>query len=481
MTDQLSQPSGQGISRRDLLHGASVGIAASAAASLLPTFGHSQRPGQPTSSPVQAKPATLTPASMPKGFAKEEYPWRWQRVRALMKERNLDCLLAPAGTQDYPDEPDDVTYLTGGGGGWVVFPYDGKVTAILARGDASGENEAGVELRPDGRYPGILVSSNAEAGQWSPALINILREKGLTGGRIGVVNLSGVPRNDEGTVSYTTLDRVIKALPRARFESATDVMIKAKVVRTPAEIAVMEKADEVAEAGIKVLLENARPAVSLRELYFNMHEAMRAASGETGSIAFSVGGGGGGSSRMLGSYSEPRLGPPPAERLLPSGQMMREEVSGQVLGYRMQVMHAVYLGPRAPQEWNAAAEYCIECFGKLLDFMRPGVTMKELNDFYVSLLKAKGLEYDKDDSNVIFHMGDGPRMGPNRKEGKDLVLEENWVFHTVKPMVPFGPNPSTVHARNTATYAQFGDGVLVTANGSRRLGKRKLEVLSLGA
>ncbi len=275
MTNPSSQPtSDQGISRRDLLHGTSVGIAAALGASMLPTFGYSQQSG----GQAAATSAAITPASLPKGFAKEEYPWRWQRVRALMKERNLDCLLAPAGTQDYPDEPDDVTYLTGGGGGWVVFPYEGKVTAILARGDASGGNEAGVELRPDGRYPGILVSSNAEAGQWSPALINILREKGLTGGRIGVVNLSGVPRNDEGTVSYTTLDRVVKALPGARFESATDVMIKAKLVRTPAEIAVMEKADEVAEAGIKVLLENARPAVSLRELYFKMHEAMRAAS-----------------------------------------------------------------------------------------------------------------------------------------------------------------------------------------------------------
>jgi len=477
MTEPLSLvKSDQGITRRDLLQGASVGIAASVGASLLPTFGYSQRPGQSARGQTPETSAALTPASMPKGFSKDEYPRRWQRVRALMKQRNLDCLIVPGGGAEYPDEPSDVAYLTGGGGGWIVFPHDGKVAAIGARGDESGENEAAVESRPDGRAPGSLLG-NAVAGQWSGALIKILREKGMTRARIGVGALSGVPRNEEGGVSYTTLDRVIKALPQAKFESAEDVMIKAKLVRTPAEIEVMEKADEVAEVGVKVMLETARPGVSLQDLWLKMYEGMLRASDLSGAIAFDVGGGG---PRMLGSFSEPRTGPPPHNRTLPAGRTMRQEISGTVLGYRMQVMHTVYLGSPAPKEWDAAGKYCVEVFDKLLAFIRPGKTMKELNDFYVSLLAAKGFQYDKTDSNVFFHMGQGPRMGPYRPEGKDLVVEEGWVFHTVKPVVPFGPNPSSVHARETGTYAQFGDGVLVMANGSRRLGKRKLEVLSLG-
>jgi hypothetical protein len=75
-------------------------------------------------SAVAAASISLAPESMPQGFAPGEYPRRWQRLRALMKERNLDCVIAPNGGDD---EPSDVMYLRATGGTWVVFPYDGKV------------------------------------------------------------------------------------------------------------------------------------------------------------------------------------------------------------------------------------------------------------------------------------------------------------------------------------------------------------------
>src|SRR5687768_14894887 len=187
--------SGRGLSRRDVLQGATLGIAASAAG-VLPSFADSQRPA-----PSAGASAVLTPASMPQGFSKEEYPRRWQRLRALMKERNLDCVISPNWGDD---EPSDVAYLTGTGGAWVVFPYDGKVAVI--GGNGRGENEAGVELRPDGRPPESLTE-NVVARYSAPSLIAALREKGLAKARIGVGYLWGA-RRDEGVVSYTTLDPV---------------------------------------------------------------------------------------------------------------------------------------------------------------------------------------------------------------------------------------------------------------------------------
>ncbi|MGH9895243.1 MAG: hypothetical protein ACREA0_25315, partial [bacterium] len=98
----------------------------------------------------------------------------------------------------------------------MVFPHDGKITAISGSRSTLGENELGIEIRPDGRPRGA-VSGNAEGGIWSPAIIESLRDKGMTRARIGVGNLVGVYRNEEGGVSYTTLDRVMKALPQAQF------------------------------------------------------------------------------------------------------------------------------------------------------------------------------------------------------------------------------------------------------------------------
>jgi Xaa-Pro aminopeptidase len=475
MKNPSSRPkSDPGISRRDLLQGASVGIAGSLGASLLPALGYGQRPGRSAAAPAPGtSAAALTPVSMPKGFSKDEYPQRWRKLRALMKEKNLDALLVPGtGGVEYPDEPSDVMYLTGSGGGWVVFSLDGKVVVINGNGTGGGTNEIGVESHADGRAPGS-VTGNAEGGQWSPALIDVLREKGMSRARIGIGDLAGVPRNEEGGVSYTTLDRIIKAFPQAKFESAVDVMTRLKLARSPQEIATMEKADAVAELGVQAMLETARPGVPLMDLWIKMYETMLRASGEAGSIAFTLsgagGGGGGAGGRMLGSYTGPHAGPPSSDRVLRAGQVMNQEITGRVMGYGMQVNHGVCIGSPAPPEWEPAAKYCIEVFDELLDFIAPGKTVKELNAFYAKLMEGKG--WEKTDTTVIFHFGEGPRMGPNRKEGQNLVVEEGWVFHTLKPTIPMP---------KLDTFARFGDGVVVTDKGARRLGKRKLEVVSLG-
>jgi len=472
MTDPLSRPqSGRRISRRDLLHGASVGIVASAAAGVLPTLGYSQRPMQSGSGGAQPASGAITPASLPKGFSKDEYPRRWQRLRALMKEKNLDAVLVPAG--DAGNSTSDVTYLAGRGAAWAVFTGDGKLVAIAADGSGGTKDDLGVEWHRDGRAPDA-VRGNAEAGQWAAPLIDILRKNGLTSARLGVGNLSGLPRNDEGSVNYTTLDRVIKAFPQAKFESAVDVMMRLRMARTAEEIAVMEKAALVSEMGVQTMLEMARPGVSLMDLWLKMHETMLRASGESPTIAFTlsnVGGGGGGRApRSPGSYANPHGGPPPVGQTLRAGQIFNQEVVGSVLGYAMQANLGVSIGSPAPQEWESAGKFCIEAFDRLLEFITPGKTGKELNDFWVKLLASKGMV--DDGTTVVYQGGDGPRMGPQRKEGRNMVVEEGWVFHCLKPTIPMP---------KAGAFARFGDGVVVTAKGSRRLGKRRFEVVSLGA
>jgi Xaa-Pro aminopeptidase len=55
-------------------------------------------------------------------------------------------------------------------------------------------------------------------------------------------------------------------------------------------------------------------------------------------------------------------------------------------------------------------------------------------------------------------------------ENSDLVIEPGMVF-TIKPRVPI-PGLAT-------PSSQIGDGVVITENGAARLGRRKLEPVSL--
>ena len=392
-----------------------------------------------------------------------------------MRERKLDCIISPDWSDD---EPSDVTYLSGTGGAWVVFPYEGRVAVVGRRGDERGESEIGVELRPDGRPPGSLIG-NPVGGRYSSALIAVLRERGMTNGRIGVGHLSGVPRNEEGIVSYTTLDGVVKALPHASFESAADVLMRLKLVRSQEEVAVMETANAVAELGVQSMLDTAGPGLSLLHLWLRMYETMLEASGSPGGVAFELSRREGGVRARprgpLGGYANPHAGPPAAGQILRAGQIVNQEITARVMGYNMQVNHAVCVGGPAPAGWESAAARCRDAFDALLDFIRPGRTMKELNDLWVKLSA-----FEKTDTNVVFHCGDGPRMGPNRPEGSDLVIEEGWVFQTVKPQLPMPPHTG-LEARDTGLFARFGDGVVVTATGARRLGKRAFSARPIGA
>ena len=67
-------------------------------------------------------------------FSLAERDRRYERVRKLMRERNLNCLLAPAADNGEPQANSRYLCQMGGvqGGAWVVFPAAGEVTAILS-------------------------------------------------------------------------------------------------------------------------------------------------------------------------------------------------------------------------------------------------------------------------------------------------------------------------------------------------------------
>lgn len=404
------------------------------------------------------QPARLSPAGLPRDFSKQEYQRRWERVRDMMRADGFDCLILPSVGEG--DDPSDVAYLTGTAAGWAIFPLDGPIIALNSRETQGRRTVLGVELRPDGRPRGA-VSGNAEDGQWSPAIIEALRDRNMARARIGVGHLSGVYRNEEGEVSFTTLDRVMKALPQSSFASATELMMRAHLVKSAEEISIIESANAVAELGAQVMIDMARPGVSLRELAAKMNDAMLEASSEEGTVALDISEVGNSGGRMV-QFKNQTLKP---------GQILNQEISGRVpAGYRQQVNHAVCIGKPEPKDWVSSAQYAIEAYQTMIDWIKPGQTGKDLCDHWLSILAKKGLT--ETDTTVIFHMGDGPRMGPNRREGKELVVEPGWVFHVVKSTVPM---PSIPGGRG----ARFGDGVVVTADGARRIGKRKLEPMTL--
>lgn len=456
-------------SRRELLVGASAGVAASVAGTALPGWsqaGDTAAKSAPTAKATQS----ASVGQLPKAWSSEEFRRRWQLVRQKMKQSQLDCLIIPqhivqAMIRDRQDGDADVQYLTGIPAGWAVFPLEGKISAISSR--------IAPLLAQKKPIPGIVLTTlfaenspeiearfTDEEGLWSPAIIDSLREKKMEKARIGVGAMVDTFRNIEGCVTYTTFDRIQKAFPQAHFENAEDLLWRVKLVHSDEEIAALEKATEVSEVGLKAMMDTARPGSVHRDVWLNMYRAMVQASGERPwRLSISAGSEGNGSFGF------------PLEEVFRAGQILSQECSGSVLGYGSQVNHSVLLGAPAPADWSSAGQACLDLFHALVDRVAPGKSIKEFCDFYGEQLKARGARA----GGVLVHssgLGDLPRSGPGRSEGgEDLVFQHGMVFD-VKPAVPI---------KQTSTSAQFGDSIMVTEKGARRLGKRKMELVTLGA
>ncbi|MBZ5659526.1 MAG: M24 family metallopeptidase [Acidobacteriia bacterium] len=462
MRDMSNSKSPDNLSRRDLLVGASSGVAASLAGAALPAWSRPPQAGE-------TKPA-ISPASMPKAWSAEEFRRRWQNVRQGMKEKKFDCLIVPqhstqAMIHDRQDGDADVQYLVGIPAGWVLVPAEGKIVAISSRiGSLLKDNRPipGIVLTTmfADNAPDIEVRYSDEEGLWSPAIIDYLKEKKFDQARIGVGSLADLFRNVEGSVVYTTYDRVRQAFPKVQFESAADILWRVKLVHSAEEIAVLEKATEVSEAGIQTMMDVARPGAVHRDVWLKMYTAMVQASGERPwRLSISTRGSGNASFGF------------PLDDVFRAGQILGQECSGSVLGYGSQVNHSVLLGSPAPADWTSAGEYCLDLFHDLMGRVAPGKSIKEFCDYCGEKLKARGVARP---GGVLIHSGglaDLPRCGPGRMEGgDDLVFQAGMVFD-LKPSVPIKGAP---------TPAEFGDSIVVTEKGARRLGKRKMELMALG-
>ena len=364
----------------------------------------------------------------------------------MMRRQGLDCILTPAGGGEADA---DSVYLTRRPG-WVVFPLEGPVTAIVDSGDRG----AGV------RGHWVDATRSAERGLWSAGIIETLRAQKLTRAKIGVGRLEGVLRNLEGDVPYTTLDRVRTATSGASFVSAADLMMRVKLLRSEEEIAVMEAATAAGELAIDAMVRTARPGVAHKDVWADMFGVMTAATGERPSrLAIRAG------DEANTSGGEPLL------ETLKAGQILNQEIGASVLGYMAQVNHSICIGQPAPTDWSSAAKYCIDLFQEMVDWIQPGKRFMDLCQLYADRAKARSPELSP--SWVLIHtcgLGDSPRMGLLRTETRDLVIEPTMTF-TVKPrIIVKGAQPT----------AQFGDALLVTERGARRLGKRKLEVVTVG-
>ena len=178
---------------------------------------------------------------------------RWSRVRALLGERGLDgCLVAGFRAREMYESYISDDYNEG----CVIFPVDGEPVEVtwahLRVMRARWSAERGHRLWVDDYR--VATSGTAVA--------EVIGEKGLAQGKLGVVGLrSQAPTEIYGAIPANFWLELTAALPKARFEDISEEFSHLMLVKSDEEMAQVRYAAKAAEAACRAVAEVAEPGV----------------------------------------------------------------------------------------------------------------------------------------------------------------------------------------------------------------------------
>ncbi len=388
-------------------------------------------------------------------FSLDERDQRWARVRSLMARDGVDLIVCLPWTSNHDRGQADPRYLTQLGENsdetTVVFPLEGDATAWHSRGGVWPSSNWLTDIRAAGR------------GTGGATVVGWLRESGFQSGTIGVAGLTGGvlshSRSLEGETNWQSVQIIKDAFPGARIASATDLLAEARYQKSEEEIEFLRKGTWLAEQVLQSVVEHARPGVAEREVWARM--------------LYTFADLGGSYEPMFGWISGP-LGDTfhrveqPTFRSFAEGDVLVVEFDGRWGGYISQIDQLFTFGD-APTDVRDAMELTYESFNRVVDAMKPGVTVRDLMKAgEVDGLGGRGA------ARLTLHgrgTGDDGPLVAGRFDPRvlDVEMKEGSVM-VVKPS-------ATVDGKSD--YGRWGDSVVVHANGAERLGTRPQRLFEL--
>jgi Xaa-Pro aminopeptidase len=391
-------------------------------------------------------------------FSLAERDRRWSAVRARMAAAGLDVLVTPQNSGHSTDFQANSRYLSHVGGGGdadigVVFPLQGEVTAVATSAKLRWPNVQNwvTDVREARRNYGRVMAE---------------RLKELNPRVVGIAGLGEGTRSPEGTILYGTYRQIREACPNAELRDATDLMVEARWVKSEEEIAFLARSNDIIDAGYDA--EIAKPGASDWVVWGEAMGAMLRAGSELPVHYNWVSG-----PRPLRTQARP------CYRLLQPGDVILNELEASWAGYRAQQDLPVAVGQPDPA-FVELMKVQDDLFHTTLAALTPGTTLGEL----AARCKARAAEIAPRSGPAAGVQGvlnmhgrgqgdDGPIITDSARDPAPLAvpLQERMVF-VLKPGVVSADGQYAI---------TFGDTVVVTAQGGRRLGTRPHGIAIAGA
>jgi Xaa-Pro aminopeptidase len=302
---------------------------------------------------------------------------RWKAVREMMRERKIDYLVMQNSEE-----------FLGGVIRWftdfsarhqfpmtVIFPVDDEMTTINCGGDPPADQfppawaVRGIKNRLGAPYFSTIQYTNTLDAELT---VNVLREKKKP--TIGLVERAFIP--------VTFYEYLLKNLPDAKFQDATEWIDEIKVIKSPEEIELIKGTAALQDKAIEHLKKTIRPGMRDFEVLAEaQYSTVRS-----------------GSERQLIQVGSGPAGTPAGFFLRHlQNRMIKEGDQVSILietngpgGYYTEIMKCFMVGVKPSQELQDAHGVAMEAQKLNVDRLKPGADPKELWDMTNDFLKSRG-------------------------------------------------------------------------------------------
>jgi Xaa-Pro aminopeptidase len=387
-------------------------------------------------------------------FSMEERSRRWANVRRLMARDDIDAIFAPPNTGLFDMFQANVRYLTGLGGNHAqmaaVFPKEGEVTAISTP-DVSRQ----IWLQ---RQDWVSDIRNISGG-WGFTGEVVKRLKELGGiKRLGVTGLSGNTRFPEGITSHGIVERLRAALPDVELVNVNALMEEARFVKSNEEIGFLEAGVGLVEQAIATLVSEARAGVPENMVYARMISSIVEGGGELPSMIL----------WSAGSPQPPSNAYMPTRRPLQHGDVIVTETEARWGGYVAQNTQTLFIG-KAPDEYREMFALQQEALRLCYAMLRPGVTLGQITK------EVAQLSTDRFNCANLMH---GRGLGDDSPLAVYACRDDVMANWEMKENSTFIIKPIVTNKEGTKRVL-WGDTVVCTKSGARRLGKRDPSLIEI--
>jgi len=382
---------------------------------------------------------------------------RYKLVRQAMKERGLDVLLVWGDSGKWDWRMANIQYLSGGFGGngddgLMVFPLEGEPTII-----PWGSAEASSSFIKGWIEYGIWITDfrSREDSSYAKPAVELLKELKLTKATIGI---PGLVKEDKILIPSAIFTELRAELPKADLRDASGLIEDIRLVKSPEEIALMEKAAQIGEAAIDTLAEVARPGVPENEVVGAMFHTMLSQGADLPIMFLWDAGRPSYIARLVWTRRRP----------LQKGDIILAEFSPRFHGYCNHLNQSAVVGDWPDKEWEKLYQAHIASYRAGYNLIRPGITVGELAKAFNEPFAAAGFTPPR---GISFH---GEGLGNEWLSPLLLTKEITSIVFREGNTVGFEPG---VRSRDNSKGINLGDVVLVTRDGRRRLGKREPEIV----